>query len=232
MSKEYFYFQRRQRVWNELPSIDTRLETEIESISLNSISWTDGSVTPSSLLEINEHTPPDPPSFWKRTVRERHLKRQRRAQNTRLKPTYPFTKLHDGFHSIDSRLDVGVQSGSPTSITWTDGSVTPIIVRSALVGDEKVFRGPKKVGTAGCLHPTITVPSAQATTNTKDAVQKMQSPGNMLDRLKRWYRGHADADMLGYVTAHLEPQGKWHHCQACSEDGKYLRFHAANARSA
>ncbi|KAL9582545.1 MAG: hypothetical protein Q9212_003240, partial [Teloschistes hypoglaucus] len=197
MSNDYFYFERRQRVWNDLPSIDSRLETEIESVSLNSISWTDGSVTPSSPLEINEHTPPDPPSFWKRIVRERHLRRQRRAQHTRLQPTRPFTKLHDGFPSIDSRLDVGVQSGSPTAITWTDGSVTPVLVGSVLVGDKEVFRGPKKVGTAGCLHPTMnverdeeasssmptTVPSEQATNNTKDAVQK-QPPGNMLDRFK------------------------------------------------
>ncbi|KAL8763378.1 MAG: hypothetical protein Q9194_007359 [Teloschistes cf. exilis] len=241
------YFQRRQRVWDVLPSIDARLETEIESISLNSINWTDGSVTPSmegSLLETDEHTPPDPPSFWKRVVSQRHLKRFRRANHTRLHPTRPFKKLHDGFPSIDSRLDVELQSGSPTGITWTDGSVTPIIVGPVLIGDKQAFHGPKKVGTAGCLHPSLkverkeeassseptTVPPEQAT-DAKDAVQN-KSPGGMLERFKRWFRGRADADKVAYVSAHMEPQENWHYGQTCSQDGEYLRFHAPNGHYA
>lgn len=69
---------------------------------------------------------------------------------------------------------------------------------------------------ASSSEPT-TVPPAQAT-NAKDAVQN-KSPGSMLERLTRWFGGHADADMVAYVSTHMEPQENWHYCQTCSQDG-------------
>lgn len=134
--------------------------------------------------------------------------------------------LYDILPSIDSRLDIEIQSISSTSIAWTDGSKTPLWTGSIVSFDMSTHCDPPRLWTRNVRHRNVPERKGAGSPEpmTKAGIRKASSK-NVFSRIRQWYRKHADADRIGYLEAIRRPQGTCHFCQSCCDNHTRRRLH-------